>query len=155
MNAVSADTVAGTQSPWTPTPDEDAKGTAAAVTGTAPAPGPAAAEPDPWTRSQHLRLARPHPQHGPQHQHQHQYHQHQYTQTQTQTDPEQVVHPSMVADKYLLLELLDGSSLCRCVHVKSQQEFVCKVLYFVLSSVLVPYSDKFPMYYPIICNGKR
>lgn len=32
-----------------------------------------------------------------------------------------------VADKYLLLNRLDGSILRRCIHIESQQEYVCKV----------------------------
>lgn len=34
---------------------------------------------------------------------------------------------SLVADKYLLLEQVEGSSLCRCVDVRTQHEYVCKV----------------------------
>lgn len=34
---------------------------------------------------------------------------------------------ALVADKYLLLEQVEGSSLCRCVDVRTQEEYVCKV----------------------------
>ncbi|GFT12700.1 tribbles homolog 2 [Nephila pilipes] len=33
-----------------------------------------------------------------------------------------------IADKYLLLNRLDGSLLRRCIHIESQQEYVCKVV---------------------------
>lgn len=33
-----------------------------------------------------------------------------------------------VADKYLLLNRVDGSSLRHCIHIQSQKEFVCKVV---------------------------
>lgn len=32
-----------------------------------------------------------------------------------------------LADKYLLLNRIEGSTLRRCIHIQSQQEFVCKV----------------------------
>lgn len=35
---------------------------------------------------------------------------------------------SVVADKYLLLDQPEGSSLYRCVDVKTQEELVCKVI---------------------------
>lgn len=34
---------------------------------------------------------------------------------------------ALVAEKYLLLEQVEGSSLCRCVDVRTQEEYVCKV----------------------------
>lgn len=34
---------------------------------------------------------------------------------------------ALVADKYLLLEQVEGSSLCRCVDVRTEEEYVCKV----------------------------
>lgn len=37
-----------------------------------------------------------------------------------------------VADKYLLLNRLEGSILRRCIHIESQQEYVCKVSKYVL-----------------------
>ncbi|XP_054709930.1 tribbles homolog 2-like [Uloborus diversus] len=33
-----------------------------------------------------------------------------------------------IADKYLLLNRLEGSTLRRCIHIQSQQEYVCKVV---------------------------
>lgn len=36
-----------------------------------------------------------------------------------------------VADKYLLLNRLEGSILRRCIHIESQQEYVCKVSGFI------------------------
>lgn len=35
---------------------------------------------------------------------------------------------SLLANKYLLLEELEGSSLHRCLHIPTRQEFVCKVM---------------------------
>ena len=32
-----------------------------------------------------------------------------------------------VADKYLLLNRVEGSNLRHCIHIQSQKEFVCKV----------------------------
>ncbi len=34
---------------------------------------------------------------------------------------------SLLGNKYLLLEELEGSSLHRCLHIRTRQEFVCKV----------------------------
>lgn len=34
---------------------------------------------------------------------------------------------ALVADKYLLLEQVEGSSLCKCVDVRTEEEYVCKV----------------------------
>lgn len=45
-------------------------------------------------------------------------------------DPPGVRHPltaSLVADKFLLLEQLEGSSLYSCVNVHTQENLVCKV----------------------------
>ena len=46
---------------------------------------------------------------------------------------------SLLGNKYLLLEELEGSSLHRCLHLPTRQEFVCKVsiLPRFLPSVLV------------------
>lgn len=33
----------------------------------------------------------------------------------------------IIADKYVLLDNVEGSSLCRCLDVKTQEELVCKV----------------------------
>lgn len=38
------------------------------------------------------------------------------------------VQPTIVADKYLLLDQVEGSSLVRCVDVNTQEELVCKVV---------------------------
>lgn len=38
---------------------------------------------------------------------------------------------ALVAEKYLLLEQVEGSSLCRCVDVRTQEEYVCKVSTFL------------------------
>ncbi|XP_049775663.1 tribbles homolog 2 [Schistocerca cancellata] len=35
---------------------------------------------------------------------------------------------SLVADKYLMLEQVEGSTLCRCINVHTQEELVCKVV---------------------------
>jgi len=35
---------------------------------------------------------------------------------------------SLLGNKYLLLEELEGSSLHRCLHIRTRQEFVCKVM---------------------------
>lgn len=44
---------------------------------------------------------------------------------------------ALVAEKYLLLEQVEGSSLCRCVDVRTQEEYVCKVSFYTPhSSVL-------------------
>jgi tribbles-like protein len=34
---------------------------------------------------------------------------------------------SLVGDKYLMLEVVEGSTLCRCVNVHTKEELVCKV----------------------------
>lgn len=38
-----------------------------------------------------------------------------------------------VADKYLLLSHVEGSSLRHCIHIQSQKEFVCKVSFILFS----------------------
>lgn len=45
---------------------------------------------------------------------------------------------SVVAEKYLLLEQAEGSSLYRCVDVNTQEELVCKVRFLIskIASVL-------------------
>ncbi|PSN29046.1 hypothetical protein C0J52_26529 [Blattella germanica] len=43
---------------------------------------------------------------------------------------------SLVGDKYLMLEILEGSTLHRCVNVHTQEEYVCKVVGRENSSVL-------------------
>ncbi|KAI5639644.1 protein kinase domain-containing protein [Phthorimaea operculella] len=43
---------------------------------------------------------------------------------------------ALVAEKYLLLEQVEGSSLCRCVDVRTQEEYVCKVVSRDCSSLL-------------------
>lgn len=43
---------------------------------------------------------------------------------------------TIVGDKYLLLEQVEGSSLCRCVDVRTQNEYVCKVVGRDCSSLL-------------------
>lgn len=35
---------------------------------------------------------------------------------------------SLVGNKYLMLEVVEGSTLCRCVNVHTQEELVCKVV---------------------------
>lgn len=42
----------------------------------------------------------------------------------------QLFHAALVADKYLLLDQVEGSSLYRCLNVHTQQELVCKVRIF-------------------------
>lgn len=42
-------------------------------------------------------------------------------------DRRQVVEAALVADKYLLLDQVEGSSLYRCLNVHTHQELVCKV----------------------------
>lgn len=34
---------------------------------------------------------------------------------------------SLVGNKYLMLEMVEGSTLCRCINVHTQEELVCKV----------------------------
>jgi hypothetical protein len=34
---------------------------------------------------------------------------------------------SLVGNKYLMLEVVEGSTLCRCVNVHTKEELVCKV----------------------------
>jgi hypothetical protein len=41
--------------------------------------------------------------------------------------PQHQFQAALVAEKYLLLEQVEGSSLCRCVDVRTQEEYVCKV----------------------------
>ncbi|KAJ9585144.1 hypothetical protein L9F63_003063 [Diploptera punctata] len=43
---------------------------------------------------------------------------------------------SLVGDKYLMLEILEGSTLNRCVNVHTKEEYVCKVVGRENSSVL-------------------
>lgn len=55
------------------------------------------------------------------------------------TPPVQTTHSfqaALVAEKYLLLEQVEGSSLCRCVDIRTQEEFVCKVVSRDCSSLL-------------------
>lgn len=42
-----------------------------------------------------------------------------------------------VADKYLLLNRLEGSTLRHCIHIQSQKEFVCKVIIFKIIMLIV------------------
>ncbi|GBP51916.1 hypothetical protein EVAR_80010_1 [Eumeta japonica] len=41
--------------------------------------------------------------------------------------PSHQFQAALVAEKYLLLEQVEGSSLCRCVDVRTQEEYVCKL----------------------------
>ncbi|VVC93217.1 unnamed protein product [Leptidea sinapis] len=50
--------------------------------------------------------------------------------------PQHQFQASLVAEKYLLLEQVEGSSLCRCVDVRTQEEYVCKVVSRDCSSLL-------------------
>ncbi|KAI4465276.1 hypothetical protein MML48_3g00018170 [Holotrichia oblita] len=40
----------------------------------------------------------------------------------------------IIADKYVLLDNVEGSSLCRCLDVKTQEELVCKVSIVCIST---------------------
>jgi len=42
--------------------------------------------------------------------------------------PREGQQASLLGDKYLLLEALEGSSLHRCLHIQTQEELVCKVV---------------------------
>lgn len=46
--------------------------------------------------------------------------------------PHHQFQAALVAEKYLLLEQVEGSSLCRCVDVRTQEEYVCKVSTYLL-----------------------
>lgn len=46
---------------------------------------------------------------------------------QSQPGLVQPVSAALLADRYLLLDLVDGSSLYRCIDVRSHDELVCKV----------------------------
>lgn len=53
--------------------------------------------------------------------------------------PQHQFQAALVAEKYLLLEQVEGSSLCRCVDVRTQEEYVCKVsvpIYFIYTLAL-------------------
>ncbi|CAF4871276.1 unnamed protein product [Pieris macdunnoughi] len=50
--------------------------------------------------------------------------------------PQHQFQAALVAEKYLLLEQVEGSSLCRCVDVRTQEEYVCKVVYRDCSGLL-------------------
>ncbi|KAI8427509.1 hypothetical protein MSG28_002035 [Choristoneura fumiferana] len=50
--------------------------------------------------------------------------------------PQHQFQAALVAEKYLLLEQVEGSSLCRCVDVRTQEEYVCKVVSRDCSSLL-------------------
>ncbi|CAG9784643.1 unnamed protein product [Diatraea saccharalis] len=52
------------------------------------------------------------------------------------TPPQHQFQAALVAEKYLLLEQVEGSSLCRCVDVRTQEEYVCKVVSRDCSSLL-------------------
>lgn len=39
----------------------------------------------------------------------------------------QPLNAALLADRYLLLDLVDGSSLYKCIDVQSQESLVCKV----------------------------
>lgn len=47
--------------------------------------------------------------------------------------PQHHFQAALVAEKYLLLEQVEGSSLCRCVDVRTHEEYVCKVSVAVLN----------------------
>lgn len=49
---------------------------------------------------------------------------------QSQPGLVQPVSAALLADRYLLLDLVDGSSLYRCIDVRSHDELVCKVNIF-------------------------
>lgn len=46
--------------------------------------------------------------------------------------PQHQFQAALVAEKYLLLEQVEGSSLCRCVDVRTQEEYVCKVSSYLI-----------------------
>lgn len=48
-----------------------------------------------------------------------------------------IVESALVADKYQLFEQVIGSSLFRCVDVKTKQELVCKVSGFYCTENLI------------------
>ena len=61
--------------------------------------------------------------------------------------PREGQQASLLGDKYLLLEALEGSSLHRCLHIQTQEELVCKVTspsYLIPPSQLVAFP--FPSY---------
>lgn len=51
--------------------------------------------------------------------------------------PQHQFQAALVAEKYLLLEQVEGSSLCRCVDVRTQEEYVCKVSVAVLNPLFM------------------
>lgn len=54
-----------------------------------------------------------------------------HTQVGIQSQPGlvQPVPAALLADRYLLLDLVDGTSLYRCIDVRSHDELVCKVIF--------------------------
>lgn len=40
---------------------------------------------------------------------------------------------TLLADRYLLLDQLDGSTLCKCLDVRTRDEYVCKVTFSILT----------------------
>ena len=42
-------------------------------------------------------------------------------------EPQNVFETTLIADKFLILDQIEGSSLYRCINVNSQRAYVCKV----------------------------
>ena len=62
---------------------------------------------------------------------------------------------SLVGDKYLMLEVLEGSTLHRCVNVHTQQEYVCKVSVTILISHSPFHYPDFKIFYiPLFWNNR-
>lgn len=56
---------------------------------------------------------------------------------QSQPGLVQPVSAALLADRYLLLDLVDGSSLYRCIDVRSHDELVCKVNILLFCLLLI------------------
>lgn len=65
---------------------------------------------------------------------QHQSHLQQGNNLNFQPIVQKIVRPllpvSLIAEKYLLLDQMEGSTLHRCVDVRTEEDFVCKVIFF-------------------------
>jgi tribbles homolog 1/2 len=55
-----------------------------------------------------------------------------YTRDAISTNVQPQHNASLIADRYLLMDLVEGSSMYKCVDIRTQEELVCKVRPFAI-----------------------
>lgn len=67
---------------------------------------------------------------------------------QSQAGLVQLMSATLLADRYLLMDMVDGSTLYKCVDLKSHEELVCKVsVFFCFANYFSLYSDEISNYW--------